>query len=68
MDSFDFRVVMAGHLQTASFASSCLVSHAQVNATELPEGLHYGEVLGEDASAPWRGPLFRYKGSEGFRV
>ncbi len=69
MDSFNFRVVFAGHLQTSpdfsrllqtSSASSCLVSHAQVNATELPEGLHYGEVMGEDASAPWRGPLFRY--------
>lgn len=46
-------------LQTSS-ASSGLVCHAQVNATELPEGLHYGEVMGEDASAPWRGPLFRY--------
>lgn len=33
--------------------------HAQVNATELPEGLHYAEVTGEDSAAPWRGPLFR---------
>ena len=31
----------------------------QVDAAELPEGLHFGEVTGEDAPAPWRGPLFR---------
>lgn len=32
---------------------------SQVDAAELPEGLHYGEVNCEDSSAPWRGPLFR---------
>ncbi len=31
----------------------------QVDATQLPEGLHYAEVRAEDSSAPWRGPLFR---------
>lgn len=39
--------------------SSFRLQMRQVNAAELPEGLHYAEVTGADSSAPWRGPLFR---------
>ncbi|GAB4814120.1 hypothetical protein N2152v2_001166 [Parachlorella kessleri] len=31
----------------------------QVDPTALPDGLHYGEVQGFDATAEWRGPLLR---------
>eukprot|EP00887_Chlorella_sp_A99_P002396 scaffold10.g2396.t1 len=31
----------------------------EVDPTKLPEGLHYAEVQAFDATAEWRGPLFR---------
>lgn len=31
----------------------------EVDATQLPEGLHYAEIIGVDPTAEWRGPLFK---------
>lgn len=31
-----------------------------VDSGPLPEGLHFAEILGHDATAPWRGPVFRF--------
>ena len=35
-------------------------SHVQVDASRLEPGLHYAEVCATDATAAWRGPLFRH--------
>lgn len=47
-------------------APSALLLHSggrtfevKVDATSLPEGLHYAEVCAFDCNAAWRGPLFR---------
>ena len=31
----------------------------RIDPTELPEGVHYAEILGFDTRSPERGPIFR---------
>ncbi|GAX82749.1 hypothetical protein CEUSTIGMA_g10175.t1 [Chlamydomonas eustigma] len=48
-----------------SCPASLLLHHSgrgfevNIDATRLPNGLHYSEIMAYDATAKWRGPLFR---------